>query len=623
MTPKKTAAKTGQYVHTSSRRLNLPTEQTEKTMDPAARRPVTHIPDTREIDDDPVLAWNRQAPQQPGHAAYPLYVREKVHPAAFVKLLEGSGEQPQLFSDFNGLPSADASYEWYQHAANWSNRLIHGESARVMASLLARESMAGQVQMIYFDPPYGMGYKSNFQVAINQSDRTPETAKGRPLDTRTIRAFRDTYERGIHSYLDLTREKLILMRELLADTGSLFMQIGDENVHRAAVLLDEVFGAENRVATIPFVTSGSSSAKTLPSVADFLLWYAKDMTLVKYHQMYESLTRAEKIELMGFYAMVDANDGHSVRIRPLTEDERVDPDGFLMGDTRLCQLMPLMSPGTSTTGRSDTYRWRGQDWPCTAGEQWRVSMEGIDRLAELGRLGAANPESPLRWKRYESEIPGRRMHNVWHKMAASDKRYVVQTADSVIERCVLMSTDPGDLVLDPTCGGATTAAVAERWGRRWITCDTSPVAVSIARQRLATGTFEYWTLADSEDGARQEADLSGKSPPPPRKKGGATTRPGDSCTSGCLRCRRVCWPTTWTPTRSCSSISPARSAASPEWRRRSRSRANNPGRRSSRWKATQSTPTAASLSWPTTTSSKPYTPPCSGTPSTADATTPT
>ncbi len=211
-------------------------------------------------------------------------MREKVHPAAFVKLLQGSGEQPQLFSDFNGLPSPDAAYEWYQHSANWSNRLIHGESARVMASLLARENMAGRVQMIYFDPPYGVGYRSNFQVSVNNRE-TPESAEGRPLDTRTIRAFRDTYERNIHSYLDLTREKCILIRELLADSGSLFMQIGDENVLRVGLLLDEVFGAENRVALIPFATSGSSSAKTLPSVADFLLWYAKDQTRVKYHQL--------------------------------------------------------------------------------------------------------------------------------------------------------------------------------------------------------------------------------------------------------------------------------------------------------------------------------------------------
>ncbi|MCQ3808351.1 MAG: site-specific DNA-methyltransferase [Acidimicrobiaceae bacterium] len=508
MAKRASAKTTDQYTHPSAKRVNLPTEQTSKTMSETDRRPILYQPQTREIDDEPVLAWNRQPANQDGHSAHPLYVREKVHPAAFVKLLQGGGDQPQLFSDFNGLPSPDAAYEWYQHAANWSNRLIHGESARVMASLLARENMTGKVQMIYFDPPYGMGYKSNFQVSVNQKDRTPESAEGRPLDTRTIRAFRDTYERNIHSYLDLTREKLILMWELLSDDGSLFMQIGDENVLRAGLLLDEVFGASNRVALIPYVTSGSSSAKTLPSVADYLLWYAKDKALVKYRQLYEPLSRAEKAANMSFHAMIELADGSSVAP---SEQNLADPDRTLPEGARFYQRMPLNSPGISTSGRSDAYYWDGQYWPCPSGEQWRVSMEGMERLDELRRLDAAGPGSILRWKRYEDEIPGRQIHNLWHRKAsASDKRYVVQTADSVIERCLLMATDPGDLVFDPTCGGATSAIAAEKWGRRWITCDTSPVAVSIARQRLSTATFPYWTLADSVDGARLEAQLSGK-----------------------------------------------------------------------------------------------------------------
>jgi len=438
-----------------------------------------------------------------------------VHPAAFVKLLQGKGEQPSLFADFNGLPSADAAYEWYQHAANWSNRLIHGESVRVMASLLARENMTGQVQMIYFDPPYGMGYKSNFQVSVN-SRETPEKAEGRPHDTRTIRAFRDTYERGIHSYLDLTLEKLILMRELLTDSGSLFMQIGDENVHRAAVLLDEVFGAENRVATIPFATTSSSSSKTLPSVADYLLWYAKDEKTVEYHQLYEPLSRAEQIGHMSSYAMLELADG---RIRGLTAEERRDPDRHFPNDSRLFRRVGLTSQGVSTTGRSEPYVWNDKEYPCDPARHWAISHEGLDRLADLGRLAAVEGGS-LSWKRYENEVPGRRINNMWSQQAyASDQRYVVQTATSVIERCILMATDPGDLVFDPTCGSATTATAAEKWGRRWITCDTSPVAVSIARQRLATAVFPYWTLADSADGARQEAELSGNDPADPPEGG--------------------------------------------------------------------------------------------------------
>ena len=510
MAKKAATKKTDQYIHTSTRRLNLPTEQTATTMSDDDRQPILYEPETREIDDDPILAWNRQPADTDSHAAHPLYIREKVHPAAFVKLLEGTGEQPQLFSDFNGLPSADAAYEWYQHAANWSNRLIHGESARVMASLLARENMAGKVQMIYFDPPYGKGYNSNFQVSVGQRGKTPESARGRPLDTRTIRVFRDTYERKIHSYLDLTREKLILMRELLADSGSLFMQIGDENVMRVGMLLDEVFGADNRIAIVPYATSGGSSSNTLPCVADFLLWYAKDKNQVKYRRTYEQLDRRGLLELWTWAARVELADGSC---RGLTPEERSDPAAYVPDGARLYAWMPLDSQGVSTTGRSELYRWRDKNWSCPSNRQWAVSEEGMDRLAELNRLDSGDEGTSLRWKLYEDEVPGRRINNIWHRpMSTSDKRYVVQTADSVIERCLLMATDPGDLVLDPTCGGATTAFAAEKWGRRWITCDTSPVAVSIARQRLATAAFPYWTLADSADGSLQESEVSGKPP---------------------------------------------------------------------------------------------------------------
>ena len=528
---RRAAAKTtDQYTHPSAKRANLPTEQTGKTMSDTDRRPILHQPQTRELDDEPILAWNRQPANADGHAAHPLYVREKVHPAAFVKLLQGSGEQPQLFKDFNGLPSPDAAYEWYQHSANWSNRLIHGECTRVMASLLARENMAGKVQMVYFDPPYGVGYRSNFQVSV-ASREVPESAEGRPHDTRTIRAFRDTYERGIHSYLDLTREKLVLIRGLLTESGSVFMQIGDENVHRAAVLLDEVFGAENRLATIPYATTGGSSSNTLPSVADFLLWYARDKTHAKYRQLYEPLDRRRLLDMWTWAALVELPDGTT---RNLTTDEQRDPDRYLPDSARLCLRSTLISPGASTTGRSDPYFWNGQHWPCRKGEQWRISMDGMDRLAELGRLVGGKS---LAWKQYEDEVPGRRINNVWPRlMRPTDKRYVVQTANSVIERCILMVTDPGDLVFDPTCGGATSALAAEKWGRRWITCDTSPIAVSIARQRLTTATFPYWTLAASRDGADQEAHLSRK-PPRTEPDGGWSNDPAEGFV--CERVPRV------------------------------------------------------------------------------------
>ena len=504
---------TGNYTYASASRKNLPTEQTEPLMGSDDKRPVPFTPQIREFDAQPRLAWARSPRlDEDGsikpYEAHPLYTREKIEPHLFVKQLQADGDdiQGSMFEAFNGLPEGSA-LDWYRYDGNWQNRLVHGESARVMASLAGRENLTGQVQMIYFDPPYGMNYKSNFQVAVDDLD-TSENRYGLPPDPQTIAAFRDTYEHGIHSYLDGMHERLVLCRELLAKTGSIFVQIGDENVLRMGLLLDEVFGAENRVALIPYATSGSSSANTLSSVADFLLWYAKDKELVKYYQLYESLDRSGKLEYMSSYAMVEEEDGTT---RGLTAHEAADPGANLPPGARMYRRMPLISPGASTTGRSELYRWNGCDWHCPPGEHWRVSMEGMDRLAARGRLDAAGPGSSLSWKRYEEELPGRRINNIWHRqMSTSDKRYVVQTATSVIERCLLMATDPGDLILDPTCGGATTAYSAERWGRRWITIDTSPVATAIARQRIATATFPYFTLTDSPEGAIAEAELSGQ-----------------------------------------------------------------------------------------------------------------
>ena len=484
-------------------------------MGPDDKRPLSFTPEIREFDEHPRLAWARsprldENGNSKPYEAHPLYAREKIEPYRFVRQLQAGDDavQGSMWESFNGLPEGSA-LGWYQYDGHWQNRLIHGESARVMASLAGRENLAGQVQMIYFDPPYGMSYKSNFQVAVDDRG-TSENRKGLPSDPQTIAAFRDTYEHGIHSYLDGMHERLVLCRELLAETGSIFVQIGDENVLRMGLLLDEVFGAENRVALIPYATSGSSSANTLSSVADFLLWYAKDRGQVKYHQLYEPLDRAGKIEHMSAHGVMELPDGST---RTLTAAEQSDPDANLPRGARVYRRMPLVSPGASTTGRSDPYHWRGQDWQCPPGEQWRVSMEGLDRLADLGRLDGTGGGRGfvLAWKRYEDEVPGRRINNLWHRqMSTSDKRYVVQTANSVIERCLLMATDPGDLVLDPTCGGGTTAFSAERWGRRWITIDTSPVATAIARQRIATATFPYYTLKDSSAGAAAEAELSGR-----------------------------------------------------------------------------------------------------------------
>ncbi len=507
------------YKHGSASRSNLPTEQTEPLMKHGQKAPLRHVPRRRGRDEEPVLAWDR-GDEPSDYAAHPLYIREKIHPGAFIESLRKGNDsrQASLFEDFNGYRSPDAAYEWYKHTGNWQNRIIHGESAHVMASLAEQENLAGQVQMIFFDPPYGIGFKSNFQVSTRNRE-TPTGRKGLPADTRTIRAFRDTYKRGIHSYLDQVLQKLVLCRELLAESGSLFMQIGDENVHRAAILLDEVFGAENRVATIPFPTAGSSSAKTLPSVADFLLWYAKHPSQIKYRQIYELRDTAETIRKVTYAGAVEFADGTS---RALTTQERQGDWRDLPQGSRLFRMTSPTSQGHSSTGRSDPWYWseKRRSIGCPSGRQWSVSSEGLDRMAQANRLYQADPNGALHWKWYFDEMPGLQVNNIWHRpWSSSDKQYVVQTANRVIERCVLMSTDPGDLVFDPTCGGGTTALVAETWGRRWITCDTSPVATAIARQRLATATHTYWLLNDSADGAKREAEVSGESVVDPPERG--------------------------------------------------------------------------------------------------------
>ena len=430
-----------------------------------------------------------------------LHVHENIDAQTVIRAAKKrNGAQPQqsLFTEERKVELSKA-IEFYQHPHNWSNRLIAGDSLLVMNSLLQKEGMAGKVQCVYMDPPYGIKYGSNFQPFINK--REVKDGKGEDLtaEPEMIKAFRDTWELGIHSYLSYLRDRLLLIRKLLTDSGSVFVQIGDENVHRVGVVLDDIFGAENRVATIPYATSGSSSSKTLPSVADYLLWYAKDKDKVKFRQLYESLTRPEIVALFTWHAAVELSDG---TCRQLTDDERSDPDKFLPKGARLYRRMRLQSQGWSTTGRSENYGWNGREFVCPPAEQWRVSKEGLDHLASLNRLDAVSTAgAKLCWKRYENETPGRQINNVWAKqMSVSNKRYVVQTADSVLQRCILMTTDPGDLVFDPTCGSAVTAYNAEKWGRRWITCDTSRVATTIAKQRLITAVYDYYKLAYPQEG---------------------------------------------------------------------------------------------------------------------------
>ena len=486
------------YAHQGKERVNNPpvglvTPQTDQD---EGCKTYAHDPHL-----DPRLSWTGKAE----HALFEvptvsLHVHERIDPRTIIEAVQkrnGAELQKSLFDAPEENPPIRQAIDFYQHRHNWSNRLIAGDSLLVMNSLLEKEGLGGKVQMVYIDPPYGIRYGSNFQPFVNKKEVTDGKDEDLTREPETIRAFRDTWELGIHSYLTYLRDRLLLARELLTESGSCFVQIGDENVHRVGTVMDEVFGAENRVATISYATTSGSSAKTLPEVADYLLWYAKDKVRVKYRQLYEKLTRREIVEFFSSYAMVELPDG---TCRKLTQMERFDPDKHLPKDARIYKRTSLDSQGVSTTGRSDPYEWNGRSFSCVQGRQWSVDFLGMDRLAAKSRLDASEGGT-LAWKRYEDEVAGRRIHNIWaDQMSPFDKRYVVQTDSKTIQRCILMTTDPGDLVFDPTCGSGTTPIVGEQWGRRWIACDTSRVAVAIARQRLMTASFDYYELAHPSEG---------------------------------------------------------------------------------------------------------------------------
>ncbi len=452
---------------------------------------------------DPQLQWaGKQERTSFEIPTVSLHVHERIDPRTVIEAVRKRPDpdgQLSLFSAPEENPPIRQAIEFYKHRQNWTNRLIAGDSLLVMNSLLEKEGLGGKVQTIYIDPPYGVRYSSNFQPFVSQHSPTGgDQDRNLTTEPEQIRAFRDTWELGIHSYLAYLRDRLLLARDLLHESGSCFVQIGDENIHRVGMVMDEIFGAENRIATITYVTTSGSSAKTLPQIADYLLWYARDAKKVKHRQLYESLDRRDVIEFFSSYVMVELPDG---TCRKLTNQERFDPNQYLPKGARIYQRRSFDSQGSSTTGRSEPYEWNGRVFPCPSGRQWSISKEGMDRLGELGRLDAVKSKASLSWKRYEEEVPGRRINNVWaDQMSARGKRYVVQTAIKPIQRCILMTSDPGDLVLDPTCGSGTTAYVAEQWGRRWITCDTSRVAIAVARQRLLTAIYDYYKLAHTNEG---------------------------------------------------------------------------------------------------------------------------
>ncbi len=508
--------------HQSSSRSNLPTDQVDPYMGPEDREPIYYKPDIRNRRE-PVLSWDREDRLEDLEtSAYPLYIHEKVHPQNWVRQLQSvntdeinseEGSAKDLFSDFNGLPE-DATYKWYEYEGNWQNRVIKGDSVSVMASLAAKEGYGNGskgVQMFFFDPPFGIKFNSNFQPRTDSISVT-DKVESVPSEPDAVRPFRDTYKNGIHSYLDQIYRIANYARRILLDTGSFFMQIGDENVNRCALILDEVFGAENRVSMIQFQTTSQASSKLLPNVGNFLLWYCKDVQQIKYFHLYEEInSMTELVEFFSWHAMVEDSSGN---VRSLTPEERKHPETIDVQDLRLFQRKSLCSQGISTTGRSEPFHWRGQEWHVTPNSHWAVSHEGLEALAEQNRLVGLPQNSSLYSRKYTNEIPGRKINNFWSsQMFSQDKHYVVETAVSAIERCILMTTEPGDLVMDITCGSGTTAFVAEKWGRRWMTCDSSSVPIQLVRQRLLTGIYDWYLLANSKEGQKKEAELSGNTTP--------------------------------------------------------------------------------------------------------------
>jgi adenine-specific DNA-methyltransferase len=510
-------------LHDEASRKNIPTAEYQSVMRAEELSPIRVAYPRFDIagrnrDLDPQLVWRGKDEQDWSDlvvAAPPLYIQEKVHPKVLIDDLqrqtqaskEATAPQFDLFADFNGLPSAEARTEFYQHDAHWSNRMILGDSLQVMASLAEREGLRGKVQCIYIDPPYGIKFNSNFQWSTTSRDVKDGNVDHITREPEQVKAFRDTWRDGIHSYLTYLRDRLTVARDLLTDSGSIFVQIGDENEHRVRSLLDEVFGEDNFLVAIGYVTTSGFPSRTLTRIGDTILWYAKNINCVKYRQLFTPKNPGD--DASREYRWLMFPDGTT---RTLSDSE-VSGGEKLPDRTRRWRYGPLTSSGASESGTLP-FSFQGREYSPGKANHWKVRLDGLRRLDKGGYLVARL--NSIAYYLFADNYPIVPLTNFWNDTKwgfdAAEKMYVVQTNSKVIEKCVLMATDPGDLVLDPTCGSGTTAYVAEQWGRRWITIDTSRVALALARARIMGARYPYYLLADSPEGQTKEAELQGKVP---------------------------------------------------------------------------------------------------------------
>lgn len=501
------AKKKIETVKHKDKRANIPTEELRGFLSEEEKQPQTLLY-PRDPSLDPQLVWqtkDEQDRQDLEVTAVPIYIQEKIHPQAIVDDFrhqvkqEQAEQQLSLFGDFNGL-EFEKLIDFYQHkdGVKWTNRMILGDSLSVMGSLAEKEGLKGQVQMIYIDPPYGIKFGSNWQVSTRKRDVKDGKANDVTRQPEQVKAFRDTWELGIHSYLSYMRDRLVVARELLTETGSVFVQIGDENVHLVRCLMDEIFGIDNFAKILVVQKTGGLAQTLIPGTSDFILWYAKDISKVKYRQLF-----------------LDKPIGSDSAYRnlQLADGDRRTLNSFEKNNISKIPLGSKIYQPTSLESANPTFNFTYQNKKY--GQRYKTHELGLNRLSHAGRLHTT--KNSLRYVRYFEDFPVMPITNVWNDTGSGSflepNIYVVQTTVKVVQRCLLMTTDPGDLVLDPTMGSATTAYVAEQWGRRWITVDTSRVALALARTRLMSAQYPYYLLADSPEGIEKETKIAGQVAP--------------------------------------------------------------------------------------------------------------